>query len=100
MFGHVVTGGSIGRPSQLSFNRATAGNRTASGSAAGLFDDGLDERGGRLEADAASVHFRHKTLARGVDKIDIAKVQDGGSTAGGGSCGLPALAQFLDPGAG
>jgi len=97
--GRVVTGGSIGRSSQLSFNRATAGKRAASGSAAGIFDDGLDERGRGHEADAAGVHFRHEALAGGVDKIDIAKIQDGSAAAGGGSCGLPALAQFIHPGA-
>jgi len=99
VFGRVVTGGSIGRSSQLSFHRVTAGNRTASASAAGIFDDGLDERGGGHEADAAGVHFRHEALAGGVDKIDIAKVEDSGSAAGGGGGSLPALAEFFDPGA-
>jgi len=79
---------------QLSFNRTTTA------SVADLFDDGLDQGGGGHQSDFMSMHFRQEALARGIDEIDVAEVQNSDSAAGGGGCRLPALAQFFDPGAG
>src|ERR1035438_10808783 len=74
------------------FSHRTTGRRPAT-----FPHDGTDQGCDRRQLDSLGVHARQQGLARRVDEIHLAEIHYGFPAMGGGTGGLPALLQFIDP---
>jgi hypothetical protein len=66
---------------------------------ANLLDYGLNERREGLNLDARTVHFGQQGPAFGIHEVDLAQIENGIPSLGGGSGRPPTLPQLRNPGA-